>query len=136
MKEEMNIKVGEQKFDANTPLWFLARFDVGQKSTEKQITTEMKNMMDVIEEIDNCVPLILDAEEKEGEVFDISFRFYYDYGYFSRIKILCSTKEEAMYAVNIIAEHAYKLFDNFVEDENVVENEEDENEEENLEESQ
>lgn len=102
------------KMSGDTPVIFFAEiFSSGQHYDSKQYI-KVKDMMAMVEKIDECVEYILQMEE-EGEQKEARFYFVCGDKLEIRLSMSCKTQDEAMYAINTIAQVAYDIMDAYEE---------------------
>lgn len=93
-----------------TPVIFFAEIYSSERYYDSKQHLRIKDMMEVVEKIDECVEPILQMEE-EGDQKEARFYFLCGDKLEIRLGMDCKTQDEAMYAINTIAQVAYDIMD-------------------------
>lgn len=109
-----NQKLHLYGMNGDTPLIFCAEIYRSEQYFDSKNFRKVKDVMAVVEDIDECVEHILQMEE-EGEQKEARFYFLCGSKLEVNLRMDCKTRDEAMYAVNTIAQIAYDIMDAYEE---------------------
>ena len=101
----------------DTPVIFIAEIYRSDQYYDSKQYLKVKDMMTVVENIDECVEHILQMKE-EGEQKEARFYFLCGSNFEISLKMDCKTQDEAMYAINTIAQIAYDIMDAYEMEDN------------------
>ena len=102
------------RMSGDTPVIFCAEIYRSEQYFDSKNFHKVKDMMTVVENIDECVEHILQMKE-EGEQKEARFYFLCGNKLEISLKMDCKTQDEAMYAINTIAQIAYDIMDAYEE---------------------
>lgn len=109
-----NQKLHLYGMNGDTPVIFFAEIYTSERFFDSKNYRKVKDMMTVVEDIDECVEHILQMEE-EGEQREARFYFLCGSKLEINLSMGCKTRDEAMYAINTIAQIAYDIMDAYEE---------------------
>lgn len=109
-----NQKLHIYGMNNDTPVFFSAEIYSSEQYYDSKQHNKVKDMMEMVEKIDESVEYILRMEE-EGEQKEARFYFLCGDKLEIRLSMDCKTRDEAMYAINTIAQIAYDIMDAYEE---------------------
>lgn len=112
-----NQKLHIYGMNDDTPVFFFAEIYSSEQYYDSKQHIKVKDMMAMVEKIDECVKYILQMEE-EGEQKEARFCFLCGDKLEIRLSMDCKTQDEAMYAINTIAQIAYDIMDAYEMEDN------------------